>query len=324
MSMKEAAKAAAQKATVATVAEEEPSKALAVRQDSGGGLVSVDEHVSEALALLDGEGMGGDLGLMNINGAADALGSALPQIKICQLMGSQPEHVQFGQFYHAITGEAFDTITVTLMVMKFSRQWLVPFDEGDGGLEVICSASQGDRRDNEESKRPEIAPPLGTLCAKCPKCKWGADRKAPVCSELYALLLYVHDSQEPGVFFVRRTAIAPWRKAAQQIKLFGMRGQAKFGRVPANLLVRLEIFTEKMTEGARRWAEPRFRNVRVVDDLDTVKALVQATAQLAPMFVKARAEELEQSPEAEPWDEDPAARANTVDASVSTDDEFKL
>ena len=309
-------------ATTTATGTGKPSAALAIFDDDG--------ITEDALAILEDEGFGGGIALMDINGADAALGSALPQLKLAQLMGEKPEGVEPGQFYHAITNESYASLGASLMAQKFGRQLLGPYD-GEG-LKVICSASEGQHRDNEESCDEDQAPPFGTPCERCPLSKWDG-KKPPACSEVFVALLRVKETEEAAVAFFRRTAIGPWRKATQQIKLYGMRAAGQLGpaarRLPVNILAEFRMTSEKVSKGGKTWYEPRFSAFTMLTDLPTIAERVSELAQVVPMFVKARAEELgDGGAEVEPWDEEKGAAVDTTavpaDTKPAADAGFKL
>jgi hypothetical protein len=256
--------------------------------------------VGAALEKLGEDGFGGDLNLMNINGADEQLGAVMPQLKLVQLQ--TVERVEgltsddLGGYLHAVTGQVFPTLSCTLLAQKFGRQWLNKF--GGEGLQVICAASRGVERDwpDDRSSDPKRAPAMGTKCADCPNAKWRG-KEPPACSEMFALLEYVHETQEPVVLFVRKTAVKPWRAASQQLKVAGFRSKAQLGpaaaAVPLNLLVIFTVASEKVKNAKGTYYEPRFRSFVPLTDEDAIRAVVQAAAQIAPQFADTRAEDLD-------------------------------
>ena len=274
--------------------------AIATR-DRGGTPAIVLPDIGEALARLHDEGLGGDFGLMGINDADEHLGAQMPRLQIVQKAeqladeAGRPCGVP-GHLVHAITGEMRQTVQATLVAQKFSRQWLDAYD--GGGLRVICASSDGRAADwdPERSSDPRRMPPEGTPCATCPHGKWRG-QEPPECSELYTLLLWLHESEEPVCFFIRKTGIKPWRAAVQQIKMGGFRARSKLAgaeSVPPNLLVAFVLSAEHVTKDKMGWYEPRFRGFAPVLP-EYLPPVIACAAQLAPQFASARSEELEEA-----------------------------
>lgn len=277
----------------------------ALRENPAGTALALPADVGDALAVLDERGLGGDLGLMGINDADRQLGAQMPRMQIVQKTSQVKDAAGAscgvpGHLVHAITQEQRAALACTLLAQKFSRQYLGAYD-GEG-LKVVCASSDGRVSDwePERSSAPSSMPALGTACATCPHAQWRRGARGPEpprCSELFTLLLWLHETEEPVVFFVRRTGVRPWRAATQQIKMAGFRARGKTpgaDKIPPNLLVSFVLAAEHVERAGMDWWEPRFRGFEPAPP-SSLPGIIQCTAQLAPQFAGLRSEDLEEA-----------------------------
>ena len=263
--------------------------------DDAGLAVLATSDVELALELLDDAGLGGD-NLTGINGADEELGDSMPILKIQQ---QAVEDLEVGWLTHSITGMQYEDVRVVLLALRFSRQWLLPFD-GDARLKVVCSSSDGKNADYDPDRSEPATgkPDVGASCADCPHSKW-VGTTPPVCSELYPMLLFLPDEEDVVVFLARRTAVKPLRQARQRVKAYGGRAKRKLGkagaRIPSNLLVSFRFGTKYAGGGARRdYYFPEFGPFNDVP-VEELPMVLGAASLLAPQFAELRAEEVEKA-----------------------------
>lgn len=254
------------------------------------GAMAASAALSDSLAILQEEGLGGD-GLVSLNDADRQLGSQMPRVALVQ----KPEQVDGdegrpGAYIHLVTGEQMDAPAVSLLAQKFSRQYLSAYT-GEG-IAVVCASTDGRERDwpDDRSSDPGAAPPMGQQCATCPHARWSG-KTAPKCSELFSLLLFLHESLEPVVYFVRRTGIKPWRAAFQRVRLAGLRAARPAG-LPGHLAVQCTMGSDKVVKSGKSWYEPRFFDFKAIANHETLARLVECAAAVAPQFARSTAEEL--------------------------------
>jgi peptidoglycan hydrolase-like protein with peptidoglycan-binding domain len=279
-------------------------------------LVLASPDAEAALQALQQAGFLGDMSLMDINEADQQLGSQMPRLFVVQ-KAEQAEDgtAKPGALRHALTGQEADVVTATLIAQKFGRQYLAPFDPNSTGIQVICASSDGQIRDwpDDRSCDPAAAPRLGSRCATCPHAKWNG-QKPPACSEIFTLLVFLHEWHETMAFIVRRTAIKPWRTAAQRIKGVGLRMRTRHG-LPVNLTVQFEINTAKVGNGRMSWYEPRFASFAPVADPMTLQEILSCLP-LVPRFAETLTEEFEEGA-TDVFDEAIAGNANPTPAPLS-------
>lgn len=157
------------------------------------------------------------------DGADDFLGTQPPIIKIAQ-GGSEdkPQGCQRGQIYNNVTGECWDDLKVILMYVSRPRR--VEFQPYEKGVkkDFLCSSLDGFVPNAGIKMMPGPCCKIlnGQVINVCPKLQF-VDGKAPLCSTIYTALLWNLETNSPGLFTIKGTAISAYRKLANRMKAQG-------------------------------------------------------------------------------------------------------
>jgi hypothetical protein len=260
-------------------------------------LTIVAESFQGIADTLDDAGLAAAGSLMDINGANDALGGSLPQIKIRQPTSGEGigEGVPLGHLYHSLTGDSFEELTITIIGKKWSRQWLGPYQPGKG-LQVICEASDGIAcdLDTEDGCEPQSAPAYGQPCTEC-------QHKRRPCGDLYTTLAFCHDIEEPVLWFVRSTAIKALRRANTMVTAIGSKGWKALGLPAQNaqphLLASFRLRTEKTTNDKGTFFVPVVDRFQPITDEATVASVFDSARMFASALIKSKGSELQKASE---------------------------
>lgn len=226
--------------------------------------------------------------LVNINGAADQLGTSMPfrKIEYCNSEEAQTAGLVKGQFTDTLTGTQKPTMTVLLLAQKFSRVMQSKYDplKDEQDLPLCLSHDGRARAAGDEGGTSKIIHPLQE-CATCPHSKWSTSQEGkqvpPVCSDVYTLLMFDVEDCMPFVFQIRRTGIAPWRKALQALKVAAIRYRVgPLATAPANLAVQFLM----STKAEKIFFRPQFSHFDASDADQVVQQILPGLASFMNAF----------------------------------------
>lgn len=191
------------------------------------------------VAGIDGEEQ---LGLMNLDGALDALGSRLPLLAIEYLAKKESKDagLEKGLWTFRHTGEQAAQVEAIFAAAKLQRMWREKFDPRLEEQPAPWCFSQDGRTPTAGAKMQRCA------CAACPKAKWGRDsagkRTPPECADHQIVMLLVRDAEvpervSPMVAIFKRTGLAPYRQAMDIVRARAMQWGAQFPPAMRHLAV---------------------------------------------------------------------------------------